>query len=60
MLHFDSHPDLGVPAEKGKFLKDLVDGSYTVGNVHSKLDISSWIIPLVLTGHLDTVAWVAG
>eukprot|EP01083_Nonionella_stella_P065972 173318_1 len=60
MLHFDSHPDLGVCEDKGRFVKDLAADSYSVGRVHSHLDISSWIIPLVLAGHLDTVAWVGG
>eukprot|EP01083_Nonionella_stella_P078220 213913_1 len=60
MLHFDSHPDLGVPEGKGRFVNDLAADDYTVGRVHSKLDISTWVTPLVLAGHLDTVAWVGG
>lgn len=100
LLHFDSHPDLGVvhgshipvqrlpsgspvsvrcaklpdvtnnrpkrPKTSRNRVKATHKGStaipphYSIMNVYRKLDIASWVLPLVQAGHVDTVYWIAG
>ena len=52
LVHFDSHPDLGIPAELE------ADQIYQKETLLNALSIENWIIPAVYAGHLDTVVWV--
>lgn len=52
MLHFDSHPDLGIP---DKFKADLI---YNKQVLFEYLSIESWILPAVFAGHISTVIWI--
>lgn len=52
MIHFDSHPDLGIPA----YLK--ADSIFKKEILFENLSIENWIIPAVYAGHLNTVVWI--
>lgn len=60
MLHYDSHPDLGNPEQKSKFMTQAAKGNFNKKGVDSLTDIATWITPLVVAGYLDEVIWVAG
>ena len=52
LLHFDSHPDLGIPLD--------IDSSIVFNKVelYEVISIESWILPAVYAGHFDTIIWV--
>lgn len=52
MLHFDSHPDLMVPAD----LK--ADNAYDKDFLFDTLSIADWILPTVYVGHVRKVIWI--
>ena len=52
MIHFDSHPDLGIPNDLNA---DLVINKDTLLN---RLSIENWILPAVYAGHLKTIIWI--
>ncbi len=52
LLHFDSHPDLGIPAN----LK--ADDILNKHIVLDSLSIENWILPAVFAGYISQVIWV--
>jgi hypothetical protein len=52
MIHFDSHPDLGIPMT---LQADLV---FDKAKLFDNLSIENWIVPAVYAGHLETLVWV--
>ena len=64
LVHFDSHPDLApLPAGTPRsLLTALARGRAAAPppGLRARLDIASWILPLVLGGCVDAVVWVAG
>jgi len=52
LLHFDSHPDLGIP-------KDLTaDQVFDKEALFAETSIENWILPAVYAGHISHVIWV--
>jgi hypothetical protein len=52
MIHFDSHPDLGIP-------NDLrADEVFNKAKLMEMISIESWILPAVFAGHLSAVVWI--
>jgi hypothetical protein len=51
MIHFDSHPDLGIPINLDA---DLV---FNKDRLFENLSIENWIIPAVYAGHIETLVW---
>eukprot|EP00906_Rhabdomonas_costata_P002655 RCo004145 len=61
LVHFDSHPDLaclGMEVAK-KLVTDLSLGKYEAEKLHKVSDIATWILPLVLAGHISEVLWLS-
>lgn len=52
MLHFDSHPDLGLPDTLA------ADSVYDKHALFDAVAIESWILPAVYAGHISTIVWV--
>lgn len=52
LLHFDSHPDLGIPDQ---LAADSINDKQAV---FEHISIESWIMPAVYAGHISTVIWV--
>jgi len=52
LLHFDSHPDLGIPLDL-----ECCD-VFKKENLYDKISIESWILPAVYAGHFNKVIWV--
>lgn len=52
LIHFDSHPDLVMPATLDPACLNNVEHVYDATN------IESWILPAVLAGHFSRVVWV--
>lgn len=52
LLHFDSHPDLGIPEQ---LRADFINDKHAV---FEHISIESWILPAVYAGHISTVIWV--
>ena len=52
MIHFDSHPDLGIPSQ----LK--ADDILNKEKVLDSLSIENWILPAVYAGHFKKIIWV--
>ncbi|CAH8500541.1 unnamed protein product [Schistosoma turkestanicum] len=52
LLHFDSHPDMGVPdIDCSEILRDPEQ-------LMKKVSIESWITPMIYAGHVDHVIWM--
>lgn len=51
MIHFDSHPDLGIPKLD---IANIYDKEYVL----SSLSIENWIIPAVYANHFSSVVWI--
>ena len=52
MIHFDSHPDLGIP-------EDLeADDIFTKEKLMQSLSIENWILPAVYAGHISKIIWI--
>ncbi|CAK8673278.1 UPF0489 protein C5orf22-like [Clavelina lepadiformis] len=51
LLHFDSHPDLGVPARLS------CDDVFEKEVLFEMISIESWLIPAVFAGHIHTIIW---
>jgi hypothetical protein len=52
LIHFDSHPDLGLSRtlnDEQVFNKDLL---------YSNLSIENWILPACYAGHINKIVWV--
>lgn len=62
MLHFDSHPDMGcLPDTTPKtLLANLQKGTYDGSYLHKKCDIATWVLTLIMAGHVDELVWVSG
>eukprot|EP00668_Euglena_longa_P018302 GGOE01022852.1.p1 GENE.GGOE01022852.1~~GGOE01022852.1.p1 ORF type:complete len:505 (-),score=172.56 GGOE01022852.1:310-1824(-) len=62
LVHFDSHPDMApLPQNTPKtLLAGMQQGNYDTTHLHSKCDIASWILPLVMAGHVKEVVWLCG
>ncbi|XP_037788004.1 UPF0489 protein C5orf22 homolog [Penaeus monodon] len=52
MIHFDSHPDLLIPAE----LK--ASEVFDVPIMLQKLSIENWVLPAVFAGQISTIVWI--
>ena len=52
MLHFDSHPDLGIPC------KLEADSTRVKATLFDSLSIENWILPAVYSGHINKIVWV--
>ncbi|XP_064599327.1 UPF0489 protein C5orf22 homolog isoform X2 [Liolophura sinensis] len=52
MIHFDSHPDLLIPAQM------LADDTFDKNVLFETMSIENWIVPAVYAGHIDHVIWV--
>lgn len=52
MVHFDSHPDLGIPND---FNADQIMNK---DKLFDSLSIENWILPAVFAGHITQVIWV--
>lgn len=52
MVHFDSHPDLGIP---DTFPADSV---FDKASLFENLSIENWILPAVYAGHLSVIVWI--
>ncbi|CAF0994588.1 unnamed protein product [Brachionus calyciflorus] len=51
MIHFDSHPDLGIP--------DInADDVFKKDTLIDSLSIENWIIPAVYAGHISNLVWI--
>ena len=52
IVHFDSHPDLGIP--------NLLPADQILNRdkVFESLSIENWILPAVFAGHIDKVIWI--
>ena len=62
MLHFDSHPDIGVP-NLTKFpgmAKAIFRHTASPAEVHECNEIETWVTPLLLAGLIDEVIWGCG
>nr|CAH8849152.1 unnamed protein product [Trichobilharzia regenti] len=52
LLHFDSHPDLGIPdVDCSEILRDPQQ-------LMKKVSIENWITPMIYAGHIDHVIWM--
>ncbi|CAH8550748.1 unnamed protein product [Schistosoma margrebowiei] len=52
LLHFDSHPDMGIPdVECSEILRDPEQ-------LMKKVSIENWITPMIYAGHVDHVIWM--
>jgi len=62
LLHFDSHPDMAcLPSSTPKALvANVRRGAYDPRQLHSKCDIATWVLPLVMAGHVSEVVWACG
>jgi len=52
MLHFDSHPDMCASPD---FREENLENAQ---KMREKVSIESWILPLVVAGHLKKIIWV--
>lgn len=52
MIHFDSHPDLGIPSDLD------ADQVMNKDKLFDSLSIENWILPAVFAGHISQVIWV--
>lgn len=52
LIHFDSHPDMLIPADMP------ADYVFDKENLYKSLDIANWIMPAVYAGHFDHVVWI--
>jgi len=52
LLHFDSHPDLGIPST---FRADDIADKHLLLD---SLSIENWILPAVFAGYISRVVWV--
>uniref|UniRef100_A0A2P2I9F5 UPF0489 protein C5orf22 homolog n=1 Tax=Hirondellea gigas TaxID=1518452 RepID=A0A2P2I9F5_9CRUS len=52
LIHFDSHPDLLIPAN---LLKSEV---FDKEILFDRISIENWIMPAVFAGHFDTIVWI--
>ena len=51
LIHFDSHPDLGIP----NLNADLV---YETDKLFESLSIENWILPAVYANHINEIVWI--
>ena len=52
LIHFDSHPDLGIP-------RDLpADSILDLDALGAALSIENWILPQVYAGHIGRIVWI--
>lgn len=51
LIHFDSHPDLGIP----NLNADLV---YETDKLFEGLSIENWILPAVYANHINEIVWI--
>lgn len=52
LIHFDSHPDLGIPS------KLEADSIYDREKLDEFLSIENWILPAVYAGHINKIVWI--
>nr|CAB3227130.1 UPF0489 protein C5orf22 homolog [Phallusia mammillata] len=52
LVHFDAHPDLGIPDD---IIAPSVFDKY---ELFAKVSIESWIMPAVYAGHINTIIWL--
>lgn len=52
MLHFDSHPDLGIPSNL------LADDTFNKSRLLESISIENWILPAVYAGHINKLVWI--
>lgn len=52
LVHFDSHPDLTIPA---KMSADIV---FDTARLAEEISIADWILPEVYAGHVNRVVWI--
>lgn len=52
LIHFDSHPDLGIPSQ----LK--AEQIFNKNELFEKLSIENWILPAVFAGHISRIIWI--
>jgi hypothetical protein len=52
LIHFDSHPDLGIPS------KLEADSIYDREKLDEYLSIENWILPAVYAGHISKIVWI--
>eukprot|EP00667_Euglena_gracilis_P011191 EG_transcript_11420 len=60
LLHFDSHPDMGLATFEPALVSSLHNGTYPVPELRGAVDVATWLLPLVYAGHVSTVVWVCG
>lgn len=62
LLHFDSHPDMGLDLEYNnkKTIKKLFNNSFSVKKLVDGNEIGTWVLNLVANGMVNEVIWVAG
>ena len=53
LVHFDAHPDLTIPDITSE---ELQNPKHT--DFYDKISIESWIVPLIVAGHVDKIIWV--
>ena len=63
LLHFDAHPDFVISNEITEEnianpKKSTRSESDADDSLYSKISIESWIVPLILAGHVDKFIWV--
>uniref|UniRef100_H2YZS5 Uncharacterized protein n=1 Tax=Ciona savignyi TaxID=51511 RepID=H2YZS5_CIOSA len=52
LIHFDSHPDLGVPENFDA--RKIFDKT----SLLNAISIENWILPAVFAGHFDSIIWI--
>jgi hypothetical protein len=60
VLHYDSHPDMGLPELSADLLDRIYAGDYDVQSLKPLVDVATWMLPLVWAGHLQEIIWVCG
>jgi hypothetical protein len=53
LVHFDSHPDLGIPQQNFN-----ADDVFNKAKLYEHLSIENWIMPIVYAGHFTDIVWI--
>lgn len=51
LIHFDSHPDLGIPDLNAEYVFNKTE-------LLDKLSIENWILPAVYANHINKIVWI--
>lgn len=62
LLHFDSHPDMGLDMDLNnkRDIKKLFNNKLSIKNIIKKNEIGTWIPNLIASGMINEVIWISG